>query len=219
MKVSIIGGGGLVGSSAAFALQCGGRGQPDRPDRPERRPGARARPSTCSTAPRSSPTSGSAPPATRRSPRATSLITAGLRRKPDESRLDLINRNVELFLNILGQVKAAGLEARRDRAGRLQPGRRLDLPGRRASSACRRRQVIGLGTQLDTARFRSLIAEALELPAHAGDGPDPRRARRQHGPDLVGRAGRRAAAREVPRLELERRPRRSSPAPAAAAPR
>ena len=36
------------------------------------------------------------------------VITAGLRRKPDESRLDLINRNVELFLNILGQVKAAG---------------------------------------------------------------------------------------------------------------
>ena len=38
------------------------------------------------------------------------MITAGLRRKPDESRLDLINRNVELFLNILGQVKAAGPE-------------------------------------------------------------------------------------------------------------
>ena len=36
------------------------------------------------------------------------MITAGLRRKPDESRLDLINRNVELFLNILGQVKGAG---------------------------------------------------------------------------------------------------------------
>ena len=48
------------------------------------------------------------------------MITAGLRRKPDESRLDLINRNVELFLGILGQVTAAGLEARRDRPGRLQ---------------------------------------------------------------------------------------------------
>ena len=35
-------------------------------------------------------------------------ITAGLRRKPDESRLDLINRNVELFLSILARVKAAG---------------------------------------------------------------------------------------------------------------
>ena len=28
------------------------------------------------------------------------VITAGLRRKPDESRLDLINRNVDLFLGI-----------------------------------------------------------------------------------------------------------------------
>ena len=34
-------------------------------------------------------------------------ITAGRRRKPDESRLDLINRNVELFLAILKDVKAA----------------------------------------------------------------------------------------------------------------
>jgi hypothetical protein len=33
------------------------------------------------------------------------LITAGLRRKPDESRLDLINRNVELFLSIIDSIK------------------------------------------------------------------------------------------------------------------
>src|SRR5689334_20502004 len=35
-------------------------------------------------------------------------ITAGLRRKPDESRLDLINRNVDLFLGILGEIAKAG---------------------------------------------------------------------------------------------------------------
>ena len=35
-------------------------------------------------------------------------ITAGLRRKPDESRLDLINRNTDLFVSILDQVKQAG---------------------------------------------------------------------------------------------------------------
>src|SRR6266446_6111752 len=38
------------------------------------------------------------------------VITAGLRRKPDESRLDLINRNVDLFLSILDQVKKVGLK-------------------------------------------------------------------------------------------------------------
>src|SRR6267142_6718501 len=38
------------------------------------------------------------------------VITAGLRRKPEESRLDLINRNVDLFLGLLEQIKAAGLK-------------------------------------------------------------------------------------------------------------
>ena len=33
------------------------------------------------------------------------IITAGLRRKPDESRLDLINRNVSLFSQILASMK------------------------------------------------------------------------------------------------------------------
>ncbi len=36
-------------------------------------------------------------------------ITAGLRRKPDESRLDLINRNVALFNGILEDIQKAGL--------------------------------------------------------------------------------------------------------------
>ncbi len=38
------------------------------------------------------------------------IITAGLRRKPDESRLDLINRNVALFLGILDSIKGAGVK-------------------------------------------------------------------------------------------------------------
>ncbi len=37
------------------------------------------------------------------------IITAGLRRKPDESRLDLINRNVTLFRQILADCKQVGL--------------------------------------------------------------------------------------------------------------
>ena len=37
------------------------------------------------------------------------IITAGLRRKPDESRLDLINRNVTVFSDVLGQLKSARL--------------------------------------------------------------------------------------------------------------
>src|SRR4029079_5896800 len=110
MKVSIIGGGGLVGSCAAFALQCGGgvspidlihvkadlcRGQTlDLLHGAALAADQRIRATGYEAIPESD----------------LVCITAGLRRKPDESRLDLINRNVELFLNILGQVQAAGLK-------------------------------------------------------------------------------------------------------------
>ncbi|KAJ3072750.1 hypothetical protein HK102_006166, partial [Quaeritorhiza haematococci] len=163
MKVSIIGGGGLVGSCAAFALQCGGivsgldlidvsadlgkgqaldllHGSSLTADQVIRSTGYEAIPESDLV-----------------------MITAGLRRKPDESRLDLINRNVELFLDILDQVKAAGLKREAIVLVVSNPvdvltylaANRLGLPAN---------QVIGLGTQLDTARFRSLIAEARKLP-------------------------------------------------------
>ena len=163
MKVSIIGGGGLVGSSAAFALQCGAvvsqidlidlnadqvRGQAlDLLHGASLVADQRIRATGYEAIPESD----------------VIIITAGLRRKPDESRLDLINRNVELFLGILGQVTTAGIK--RDAIVLVVSNpvdvltylavRLLDLPSS---------QVIGLGTQLDTARFRSLIAEKLQLP-------------------------------------------------------
>ena len=55
-------------------------------------------------------------------------------------------------------------------------------------------QVIGLGTQLDTIRFRSLIAAAIKRAADAGQSADPGRTWRQHGADLVERHGGRPAA-------------------------
>ena len=95
MKVSIIGGGGLVGSSAAFALQCGGivshiclidsnadqaRGQAlDLLHGASLVADQRIRAGDMEDIPDSN----------------VVVITAGLRRKPDESRLDLINRNVD----------------------------------------------------------------------------------------------------------------------------
>jgi L-lactate dehydrogenase len=90
-------------------------------------------------------------------------ITAGLRRKPDESRLDLINRNVDLFSGILAEIAKVGYRREAIVLVVSNPvdvltylaAERLDLPAS---------QVLGLGTQLDTIRFRSLIAERLELP-------------------------------------------------------
>ncbi|AGA26135.1 malate/lactate dehydrogenase [Singulisphaera acidiphila DSM 18658] len=164
MKVSIIGGGGLVGSCAAFALQCGGvvsqidlidlnadlcRGQTlDLLHGASLVADQRIRATGYEAIPESD----------------LIMVTAGLRRKPDESRLDLINRNVELFLNILGQIKAAGVKKE---AIVLVVSNPVDVLTYLATAqlGLPSRQVIGLGTQLDSARFRSLIAEALTLPA------------------------------------------------------
>ncbi len=163
MKVSILGGGGLVGSCAASALQFGGivreialvdvnrdlaegqaldllHGSALTADQ---------KIYACDTG------------AVKNSD--VIVITAGLRRKPDESRLDLINRNVELFRKILADVKQHG----------TRPGaivfvvsnpvdvltylavRELSLPPE---------QVIGLGTVLDTTRLRSMLAARLDVP-------------------------------------------------------
>src|ERR1700722_20210410 len=109
MKVSIIGGGGRVGSNAAFALQCAGivseihildaNEQTAQGEALDLLHGASiagdqkiyaGNYDKCSDA-------------------DIVLITAGLRRKPDESRLDLINRNVTLFKQILDSLKGANV--------------------------------------------------------------------------------------------------------------
>jgi L-lactate dehydrogenase len=160
MKVSIIGGGGLVGSSAGFALQCGGvvreialvdvnqelaegqaldilHGGPSAADQIISAGSYEHIPDS-----------------------DVICITAGLRRKPDESRLDLINRNTDLFVGILDQVNSASVKGDAIVFVVSNPvdiltsvaADRLSLP---------LHQVIGLGTQLDTIRFRSLIAQRL----------------------------------------------------------
>jgi L-lactate dehydrogenase len=90
------------------------------------------------------------------------LITAGLRRKADESRLDLVNRNVALFLQICDQIKAAGP---RSDAFAVVVSNPVDILTQLAVDrlGLDRRRVIGLGTMLDTTRFRSLIATELGL--------------------------------------------------------
>ena len=161
MKVSIIGGGGLVGSCAAFALQSGRivkeialldvnadlvagqaldilHGSSAMADQTIVSGGyEHVSTSDCI------------------------CITAGLRRKPEESRLDLINRNVDLFLNILSEISKAGVKPSATVLVVSNPvdvltyfaADRLNLPTN---------QVLGLGTQLDTVRFRSLIAQKLK---------------------------------------------------------
>lgn len=163
MKVAIIGGGGLVGSCAASALQFGRIVREIAlVDVNQELVGGQAldllhgaaliadqkiysaATDTCSTA-------------------DVICITAGLRRKPDESRLDLINRNVALFRSLLADVKKAGLKSDAIVFVVSNPvdvltylaAQELGLPPQ---------QVIGLGTVLDTTRLRSLLANRIDAP-------------------------------------------------------
>jgi len=163
MKVSIIGGGGLVGSCAGFALQAGGivkeialvdvnqelcEGQ-----------ALDLLHGSSIMAPQKITAGGTEQVADS----DVVVITAGLRRKPDESRLDLINRNVVLFRTILGDVKSHGLK--RD-AIVFVVSNPVDvltyLAVQDLSLPCS--QVIGLGTVLDTTRLRSMLAQRLSVP-------------------------------------------------------
>jgi len=162
MKVTVIGGGGRVGSNAAFALQCAGLvaeiqildANKDMAD------------GEALDLLHGSAFAGDQKIYSGDYNRAADsdmfVITAGLRRKPDESRLDLINRNVALFVGILDSIKSAGLRKDAHIFVVSNPvdilthlaGQRLGLPWQ---------QVYGLGTMLDTSRFSSLIADELKL--------------------------------------------------------
>jgi L-lactate dehydrogenase len=163
MKVSIIGGGGLVGSCAAYALQLGGlvreialldineelaegqsldllHGGPSVADQVISSGGYEHIPDS-----------------------DVICITAGLRRSPGESRLDLINHNVDLFVNILSAIQSAGLKQDATVLVVSNPVDVLTYLAWDRLGLCRSR-VIGLGTQLDSIRFRSLIAKQLGAP-------------------------------------------------------
>lgn len=164
MKVSIIGGGGRVGSCAAFALECAGLATEIQIIDAN---AEAAEGEALDLLHGSSAFSGQRIYTGCYKRAADSdifIITAGLRRKPDESRLDLINRNVSLFRQILASIKEGGY--RRDAIVFVVSNpvdvltyiaaKELDLPKNR---------VIGLGTMLDTSRFRALIAKELKIPA------------------------------------------------------
>ena len=88
------------------------------------------------------------------------IIAAGVSQKPGETRLALLSRNAEVFRSVVGEVMKAAPDAilliatnpvdiMTDIATRLS-----GLPPRR---------VIGSGTILDTARFRSLLGRHLGI--------------------------------------------------------
>ena len=162
MKVTIIGGGGRVGSCAAYALQCGGLvSEIQLIDANKDLAEGEALDLYHGSA-----FAGDhkiyAGDYARAADSDIFLITAGLRRKPEESRLELINRNVILFVQILDSIKSAGFKKDAHVFVVSNPVdiltqlavQRMGLPWH---------QVYGLGTMLDTTRFSSLIALELKL--------------------------------------------------------
>ena len=164
MKVGIIGGGGIVGSSAGFALQLGGivheivlvDANADLADGQA----LDMLHGTAAIADQAIHAGGYEHLADA----DLICITAGLRRKPDESRLALINRNVELFKTILASIKAKG---HKPDATILVVSNPVDILTYLAEKelGLPKGRVIGLGTLLDTLRFRSLLAMNLKAPA------------------------------------------------------
>ncbi|MCU0315378.1 MAG: lactate/malate dehydrogenase family protein [Fimbriimonadaceae bacterium] len=158
MKVSIIGGGGRVGSDAAFALQLGGlireialvdvNQDLAAGEALDLRHGAALLANQTFTSGDYGVVEGS----------DCVVITAGLRRKPDESRLDLINRNVVVFKAILDEIKKVKLAPG---ATLLVVSNPVDILTHMAAvdGFLSPSQVLGLGTVLDTSRFRSLLAD------------------------------------------------------------
>lgn len=162
MKVSIIGGGGRVGSNAAYALQLGGKinelaivdvaREMAEGEALDLRHGIALAGSQKIYAGGYEAVEGS----------DVVVITAGLRRKPDESRLELINRNVALFRGILEEVSKVKLPAS---AVVVVVSNPVDVLTKLAvdGAGVPAKQVIGLGTLLDTTRFRSLLAEHFKV--------------------------------------------------------
>jgi L-lactate dehydrogenase len=162
MKVAIIGGGGRVGSCAAFALQCAGLvAEMQILDANKDMAEGEALDLLHGSAFASNQKI-YAGDYGRAADSDIFLITAGLRRKPDESRLDLINRNVALFVQILDSIKSAGM---RNDAHVFVVSNPVDILTQLAVQrlGLPSQQVYGLGTMLDTSRFSSFIADELKL--------------------------------------------------------
>jgi L-lactate dehydrogenase len=92
------------------------------------------------------------------------VLACGVGQKPGESRLKLLERNVSVFQNVVPQV----LEHAPDSI-LLVVSNPVDIMTQVVTklSGLPSKRVIGSGTILDTARFRTLLAEHLGLAPHS----------------------------------------------------
>jgi L-lactate dehydrogenase len=95
------------------------------------------------------------------------VITAGVAQKPGETRLQLLERNASIFKGMIPQIVASAPDA-----VLVVATNPVDIMTHLAAHYAAplgvpRKHVIGSGTTLDTARFRSILGRALDVdPEH-----------------------------------------------------
>lgn len=92
------------------------------------------------------------------------VITAGAAQKPDETRLDLVHKNVGIFRSIIPEIVKYNREA-----VLLVVSNPVDILTYAAQklSGLPSRQVLGSGTVLDTARLKYLVGEHLGVDSRS----------------------------------------------------
>lgn len=96
------------------------------------------------------------------------MIAAGVGQKPGESRLDLLKRNADVFEQIIPQILKFAPDAIL-----LIATNPVDIMTHMAAVIAEKycshdhKKVIGSGTVLDTARFRSLLGQHLGVSSHS----------------------------------------------------
>ena len=95
---------------------------------------------------------------------AVIIVTAGANQKPDETRLDLVHKNVQIFKSIIPEI------AKRDYQGILLiVANPVDILSYTALmlSGMPQNRVIGSGTVLDTARLKYRLGEHLSVDSRS----------------------------------------------------
>lgn len=92
------------------------------------------------------------------------MVSAGANQRPGESRMDLLKRNIAVFREVIGEIAAVNPEGIILVA--TNPVDVLTYAAYKISGLSRRR-VFGSGTILDTARFRTLLADHFDVDARS----------------------------------------------------
>lgn len=95
------------------------------------------------------------------------MIAAGVSQKPGETRLDLLKRNAAIFEEIIPEIQKAAPEAIL-----LIASNPVDVMTHMVATIAQKNgqapgKVLGSGTILDTARFRTLLAQYLKVSSHS----------------------------------------------------